>query len=134
MSAYHGRLGKVYIGANQIGEVTGWTYDEEGEKTDVAALGDTGKRSLTGFVTGGGTLDMYFDDGDTEQEALEVGDDVELHLYWRGMGSGLPELTSVGNEASGLAHIDKISYAGDASSASTRKVAYSNRMLRDTQT
>jgi len=139
MAAHHGREGAVYTDAEtpstsaQVGEVTGWQYNEEGEELELSALGDTEKRFLTGLVSAGGNFAVYFDDADGEQEALDIGDDVELHLYPRGVGTGLPELTSVGNDASGKVRITSIEYSGDASSAVTRTFNFRNRLLKDTQ-
>lgn len=133
MAAYHGKDGAVYVGANQIGEVTAFSYNESGEELEVVAMGDTSKRFLTGLVDASGQFTVNYDDGDTEQEALDVGDDVELHLYTRGAGVGLPELTSVGNDASGLVKITAIEYSQDTGSAVQRTYSFRNQLLRATQ-
>ena len=133
MAAHHGRDGAIFIGANQVGEVTAWSYNENGDELEVAAMGDTEKRFLTGLIDAGGQFTVYFDDADTEQEALDVSDDVEIHLYQRGAGVGKPELTSVGNQAAGLVRIVSVEYAGDTGSAVTRVYNFRNRLLKAVQ-
>lgn len=133
MSAYHGRGGAVLIGANAVGEVTAWSYEESGEETEAPAMGLTAKRYLTGLLEAGGQFTVNYDDGDTEQEALDVGDDVELHLHIRGTGSGLPEWSSVGNDAAGLVRITGISAQADTGSVIQRTYTYRNNLIRTDQ-
>jgi hypothetical protein len=133
MAAYHGKDGAVYISTNQVGEVTAYSYNESGEELEVVAMGDTAKRFLTGLVDASGQFTVNYDDADTQQEALDIGDDVELHLYPRGQGATKPEFTSVGNDAGGTVKITAIEMSQDTGSAVQRTYTFRNNLLRATQ-
>ena len=139
MAAHHGRGGAVTVDAVLAGtqaaltEVTAWTYNDGLETTDAPAMGQTEVRTLGGLKSGEGTFACNYDDTDTEQEALDVGDLVELHLHIRGTGSGLPEYTSVGNEASGKVVIESVESAGDTGSVISRSYGFKNVLLNGSQ-
>ena len=139
MAAYHGRGGAILVDSVladtlvAMGEITAWSYNENVEDTEAPAMGQTSKRYLAGLSEAGGTFAVNYDDGDTEQEALEVGDSVKIELWPRGGGSLFPEFISTGNDASDQILITGIEVSADTGSVITRSYTFRNNLIRGTQ-
>ena len=90
MSAHHGNEGDVQIGANSVGEVQGWSYDESMDLPAKSSIGDTEETYIASNLTkGGGSIDVLWDETDTTgQGAMTVGATVTLNLYPEGAVSG----------------------------------------------
>ena len=136
MAAYHGRGGAILVDSVladtlvSMGEVTAWSYNETVEDTEAPAMGQDSKRYLGGLSEGSGTFAVNYDDGDPEQEALDVGDLVKVELYPRGAGSSFPMFTSVGNSASDQILITGIEVGADTGSVVSRSYTFRNNLLR----
>lgn len=89
MATYHGKDGKVFVGANQVGELREFTHNESAETADDTSCGDSWNTHLVGHKSADGTIDILFDPGDTNgQEALVTGASVSLKLYPTGDDTG----------------------------------------------
>lgn len=88
MAATHGKNGSVKIGSDTLGETTKWSLNINTETADTTTQGDTWQSHLVGIAGWSGSCDALFDQADTAQAALEVGDSVTLGFYWDGQGSG----------------------------------------------
>jgi len=133
MSAHHGRGGAVLIGSTALGEVTAWAYNETLEDTEAPAMGQTTKRYLAGLSEAGGSFGVNYDDADDEQEALDVGDEVALHLHPRGTAASRPEFTSVGNGLGDVVLITGVEVTADTGSVVSRSYTFRNALVRADQ-
>lgn len=90
MATHHGNEGSAAVGANTIAEVTAWSYSESYEPAEDTALGDTAKTYKTGGAKdGSGSVTCHLDDTDTNgQEAMTVGSEITLNLYFEGETAG----------------------------------------------
>lgn len=137
MTAFAGREGAVFCNASGsstlVGEVTGWEYTEDAERLEVLALQDLAKRFVGGLIEAGGVVNMNYDDGDTEQAAMDINDAVAMILRPRGTAVGKPELTAIGNGGGDVVTILNISYAGEANGIVTYTVSFGGRLIKATQ-
>lgn len=106
MATTHGKSGLVFLGSNQVAEVTEYSLDEAAEFAEDTNLTDTAKTTHSQAITSWrGTITAWWDDTDTTgQEALTAGASVTLNLRPEGTGSGLYQY-------SGTARITNITHA-----------------------
>ncbi|MBM4117832.1 hypothetical protein FJ251_08825 [bacterium] len=84
MAKYHGKEGVIRIGAQAVGEVTGWDYEESVELADATAAGATAKSYMAGIPDGSGTMTFRHSPAptaDAGQALLDAGASVALELY-----------------------------------------------------
>lgn len=117
MSQHTGREGAVKIGANTVGELKGWGYDETAEtySTNEATI-DAPAPALTfeaGATSWTGSMDVLWDDADTAQASLTVGAEVAVIFYPEGE-------TSTDVTMTGTAIINSIGVAGAVDGMVTR--------------
>ena len=103
MATFSGNDGVVKVGANAVAEVMSFTVNQNMEPIDDTVMGDTWRTHLAGLQTWDGTVEVRWDDTDSNgQEALTVGASVTLAL--------LPEGSTAGDyQLSGTASITSIS-------------------------
>ena len=87
MATQVGTSGVVKSGANAIGEVTAFTLNQTLDTVEDTALTDSMKsyKALRGDATA--TVECHFDNDDTAQELLVVGNTATLELYPEGADS-----------------------------------------------
>jgi predicted secreted protein len=106
MANHAGNEGSVYVGAVQIGELTGWSIDQSGETLEDTTLGDQWRtRKALGLKSWSGSCDGFFDEADLGQVELAVGTEVSLNFYFGGNTTGQ-------NYFSGSAIITSMSTSG----------------------
>jgi len=89
MATTHGLDGKLYIGSNPVGEVTGFSIDESAATADDSAMNDTDATHLVGLKSWQGSRDFWFDPADTTgQGAMTIGASVVVHFYPEGNATG----------------------------------------------
>jgi len=94
MATHHGKEGSVYVGANEVGEVTDWSYTENASLAEDTEITNSGKTYKAGIPDGGGRITCHWDPDDTDgQNTLRAGDSVTLHLYPTGNDAGDVEFT-----------------------------------------
>lgn len=94
MTTYTGNSGVVKIGTNTVGEVRSFTVNENADRVEDTALGDTNRTYKAGLTDVGGTIECHYDPGDTNgQVAMTPGAQVSLVLWPLGAGTGNPEWT-----------------------------------------
>ena len=103
MATFSGNDGIVKVGANAVAEVMSFTVNQTMEPIDDTSMGDSWRSHLAGLKTWDGTVEVRWDDTDTNgQEALTVGASVTLNL--------LPEGGTAGDyQLSGTASVTSIS-------------------------
>lgn len=94
MTTYTGNSGVVRIDTNSIAEVVSFDINENADRVEDTALGDTNRTYKPGLTDVSGTITCHYDDGDTNgQVAMTAGAEVNLVLWPLGSGTGNPEWT-----------------------------------------
>jgi len=88
MATHHGKEGVVTVGGTAVGDLTGFTIETTADVVEDTALTDATKSFLTGRTSFSGTLEMNFDETNTEQESLVVGASLAFVLLPEGNTSG----------------------------------------------
>ena len=91
MTRYLGDDGVVTVDGTNVAQVRSFSFNEEGSRVPVPAMGDGVKQALAGKPEVTGECTVWFDDADGGQELVVQGNEVALILRHRGTGSGLPE-------------------------------------------
>lgn len=83
MAGISGKNGKIMIGANTVGEITGWRYTETSNNPAWSSSGTSGhKTRVAGVGDGSGSADFKYDPSDTpESEGIVKGALLTLLLY-----------------------------------------------------
>ena len=93
MATFKGNDGVVLIGTDAMAEVISFSVDETAETIENTVMGDTSKTYVASFKDFTATVETYFDDTDTAQQAVTAGDTVTLNLQMEGNTSGDHKLT-----------------------------------------
>lgn len=90
MATHHGSEGLVKIGANTVGEVTGFSFTQTAEYAEDTTLSDTAKTyNVTAITAWNGSVTAFWDETDTNgQLAFVTGANVALKLYPEGATTG----------------------------------------------
>lgn len=65
MARYHGKAGQVKVGASVVASVRGWTLQAQTDLDETSSFGDTSKTYVQGLPDIRGTIDVAWDDTDT---------------------------------------------------------------------
>tara|TARA_R110002012_G_scaffold104733_2_gene245384 strand:+ start:1942 stop:2334 length:393 start_codon:yes stop_codon:yes gene_type:complete len=94
MAVFTGKNGVVQNGANAIAEVRSYSLSQTADTTESTSMGDSAKTYEATLTDFSGTIDVYFDDTDTNgQVAMTVGSTITLNLAPEGSGSGAYKLS-----------------------------------------
>lgn len=89
MATHTGSEGTVHIGTNAVAEIRSYTLNENSDTIEDTTMGDVArsfKPSLTSFD---GTIDVYWDETDTNGQALLVPSaEVTIKFYPEGAAAG----------------------------------------------
>ena len=89
MATHTGSEGTVHIGTNAVVEIRSYTLNESADTVEDTVMGDPArsfKPSLTSFD---GTIDVYWDETDTDGQALLVPSaEVTIKFYPEGTATG----------------------------------------------
>jgi len=96
MATHHGKEGQVKVGGTACGELTGFTIETTGDVVEDTNLVAATKTFKTGRTSFSGTLEMHFDEGSTQQEALLAGASIAFILLPEGAASGDASYTGTG--------------------------------------
>jgi len=88
MATHHGKEGVVTVGGSEMGEVTSFTLETTGDVVEDTALTDGTKSFVAGRTSFSGTIEMHFDETDTQQETLLAGASISFVLLPEGNASG----------------------------------------------
>ena len=109
MSTFKGNDGVVKLGTtggtNVVGEVKSYSLEHTSDTVEDTAMGDGSRTHVATLKSFSGSLDVFWDDGDTNgQGAFVVGNTIELNLYPAGASdtyySGSAIVTGVSRSAS----------------------------------
>lgn len=93
MATHKGSEGVVKAGGNTIAEVTGFSFDETADTIESTALSNSARSFVSDLVQFSGTIDCFFDETDTAQNAMTAGASLTIELYPEGTGSGATYFT-----------------------------------------
>ena len=89
MATHAGSEGTVKSGANDIAEIRSFSLEESADTIEDTSMGDTSRTYLTGLKTFSGSVDVFWDETDTNgQVSFSVGASVTLAVYPEGATSG----------------------------------------------
>jgi predicted secreted protein len=89
MATHAGSEGTVKSGANDIAEIRSFSLEESADTIEDTTMGDTSRTYLTGLKTFSGSVDVFWDETDTNgQVSFAVGSSVTLAVYPEGDTSG----------------------------------------------
>lgn len=89
MATHAGSEGTVKSGANAIAEIRSFSLEESADTIEDTTMGDTSRTYLTGLKTFSGSVDVFWDETDTNgQVSFSVGASVTLAVYPEGATSG----------------------------------------------
>ena len=93
MATFKGNDGVVLIGTDVMAEVISFSVDETADVIEDTVMSDVAKTYKASFTDFTATVETYFDDTDTAQQAVTAGDSVTLKLQMEGNTSGDHQLT-----------------------------------------
>jgi predicted secreted protein len=88
MATHKGSEGTLKVGSDSLAEIRSYSLEESADTLEDTSMGDsarTYKSSLTSFS---GSVDVFWDETDTAQNALTIGSEVTLNVYPEGADSG----------------------------------------------
>jgi predicted secreted protein len=88
MATHKGSEGTVKVGTDAVAEIRSYSLEESADTLEDTSMGDsarTYKSSLTSFS---GSIDVFWDETDTAQNALSIGSEVTLNVYPEGETAG----------------------------------------------
>ena len=89
MATHAGSEGTVKSGANAIAEVRSFSLEETADTIEDTTMGDASRTYLTGLKTFSGSVDVFWDETDTNgQVSFAVGSSVTLAVYPEGDTTG----------------------------------------------
>ena len=96
MATHHGKEGVVTVGGTEMGEITSFTLETTGDVVEDTALTDATKSFVAGRTSFSGTIEMHFDEADTQQETLTAGSSISFVLLPEGNTTGDASYTGTG--------------------------------------
>ena len=89
MATHAGSEGTVKSGSNAIAEVRSFSLEETADTIEDTTMGDASRTYLTGLKTFSGSVDVFWDETDTDgQVSFAVGSSVTLAVYPEGDTAG----------------------------------------------
>lgn len=110
MATFKGNDGVVLIGTDVMAEVISFSVDETADVIEDTVMSDVSKTYKASFTDFTATVETYFDDTDTAQQAVTAGDTVTLNLQMEGnttsdhklTGSAIVTSRSIGVSSDGI--------------------------------
>lgn len=89
MATHAGSEGTVKSGSNAIAEIRSFSLEESADTIEDTTMGDASRTYLTGLKTFSGSVDVFWDETDTDgQVSFSVGSSVTLAVYPEGDTAG----------------------------------------------
>ena len=89
MATHAGSEGTVKSGSNAIAEVRSFSLEESADTIEDTTMGDASRTYLTGLKTFSGSVDVFWDETDTDgQVSFSVGSSVTFAVYPEGDTAG----------------------------------------------
>jgi len=88
MATHTGSEGTVKIGSDTLGEIRSYTIESSGETIEDSTMGDSARTYKAGLTTFTASFEVYFDETDTAQNAVDAGASITFSVYPEGDGAG----------------------------------------------
>jgi hypothetical protein len=88
MATHTGSEGTVKIGSDTLGEIRSYTIESTGETIEDSTMGDSARTYKAGLTTFSATFEVYFDETDTAQNAVDAGASITFSVYPEGDTAG----------------------------------------------
>lgn len=94
MATHTGSEGTVKVGANTIAEIRSYSIEQTADTVEDTTMGDSYRTHKTTLKAWSGTVDVFWDETDTNGQAtLVVGAEVTANFYPEGASTGDTYLT-----------------------------------------
>jgi len=87
MGIHKGSEGTVHVGTDAVAEIKSYSVEDTMDTIEVTTMGNTFRDYKTSLESFSGTLDVFWDEVDTAQIALQAGSEVTLKFYPEGTAS-----------------------------------------------
>ena len=88
MATFAGKDGIVKIGSNAIGEIRSYSIEQTMDTIEDSSMGDTDRTYVASLKSFSGSMDVYFDEADTGQLDVQVGDAGSISVLMEGDTAG----------------------------------------------
>ena len=88
MATHTGSEGTVKIGSDTLGEIRSYTIESTGETIEDSTMGDAARTYKAGLTTFTASFEVYFDETDTAQNAVDAGASITFSVYPEGETAG----------------------------------------------
>jgi hypothetical protein len=88
MATHTGSEGTVKIGSDTLGEIRSYTIESSGETIEDTTMGDAARTYKAGLTTFTASFEVYFDETDTAQNAVDAGASITFSVYPEGETAG----------------------------------------------
>ena len=83
-----GSEGTVKIGSDVLAEIRSYTIESSGETIEDTTMGDSARTYKAGLTTFTASFEVYFDETDTAQNAVDAGASITFSVYPEGDAAG----------------------------------------------
>lgn len=88
MATHTGSEGTVKIGSDTLGEIRSYSIESTGETIEDSTMGDAARTYKAGLTTFTASFEVYFDETDTAQNAVDAGASITFSVYPEGETAG----------------------------------------------
>jgi len=88
MATFVGSGGTVLVGSDVVGEIRSWSVDETMDTIESSTIGDSYRTFEVGMKGWSGSMEVYFDDTDTAQQAMTVDSSITVSFQMEGNTTG----------------------------------------------
>ena len=88
MATHSGSEGTVKIGSATLGEIRSYSIESTGETIEDSTMGDVARTYKAGLTTFTASFEVYFDEQDGAQQAVEAGSSITFSIYPEGETAG----------------------------------------------
>lgn len=93
MAVQKGNAGIIKIGSNALGEMRSYSIEHNSDTIESSSMGSTFKTYETGLTDFTASIDAYWDEDDTVQNAFTAGAEVTLIFFPEGDATGATRYT-----------------------------------------
>ena len=88
MATHTGSEGTVKIGSDTLSEIRSYTIESSGETIENTTMGDSARTYVAALTTFSASFEVFFDETDTAQNAVDAGTSVTFSVYPEGAEAG----------------------------------------------
>ena len=88
MATHKGSEGTLKVGSDILAEIRSYSLEESADTLEDTSMGDTARTYKSSLTSFSGSVDVFWDETDTAQNALTIGSEVTLNVYPEGDTAG----------------------------------------------